>query len=122
MVKSIIIVGLGGMIGSIARYLAVLWLTRDGSHFPFGTFAVNIAGCLAVGLLAGLLERYDLAEEWRSFLVIGICAGFTTFSAFAIENVRLLQEREYLTFVLYTGLSFVLGLLATVAGLWITHK
>ena len=122
MMKNVILVGIGGMLGSIARYLAVVYITdRTSSRFPLGTFSVNIVGCLLIGVIAGLSERFNLLPEYRVFLSAGICAGFTTFSSFAFENVRLLQDKDHLTFVLYTVSSLVLGIVAIVVGLVLTR-
>ena len=122
MFRNIILVGIGGMIGSIARYLAVVFITdKTQASFPFGTITVNSLGCLVIGVIAGLSERFNLLPEYRVFLAAGICAGFTTFSSFAFENVRLLQDKDYLTFFLYTVLSFLLGLAATILGLALTR-
>lgn len=122
MFRNILIVGIGGFIGSVARYLAVVYLTEKASvRFPIGTFAVNILGCLLIGILAGLSERYAILPEWRLFFATGVCAGFTTFSSFAFENVRLLQDKDYLTFVLYTVASFAVGIAATIAGMVLTR-
>lgn len=120
--RSIIFVGIGGMLGSIARYLAALFLTKTiPSAFPYGTFAVNVAGCLAIGVIYGLSERFDwVASDLRLFLATGFCGGFTTFSSFAYENIQLLQDKDYLTFAAYSGLSFALGLAAAFAGLSLT--
>jgi fluoride exporter len=78
---------------------------------------VNIAGCLFIGILLGLSQKGDLlTPEWRIFLTVGFCGGFTTFSTFAAENLALLKDCNYLYFALYAGLSLFLGLLATYLG------
>lgn len=119
MKKYIILIGIGGMAGSIARYLTATYFARlFPSHFPYGTFAVNMIGCLVIGLVFGLSARYNwFTDDWRIFLATGFCGGYTTFSAFAIENVQLLQNSQYGTFALYSFASFALGLLAVFAGL-----
>lgn len=124
MTTNIILVGIGAMLGSILRYLATHFIQATvPSAFPYGTFAVNILGCLLIGIVFGLSERYEwLSPELRVFLAVGFCGGFTTFSAFAYENIVLLQEKDYLTFALYSVLSFVLCLLAALAGLAITRS
>lgn len=121
--RTIIFVGIGGMLGSIARYLAAFFLTKAiPSTFPYGTFAVNVVGCLIIGAVFGLSQRYDwLTPEWRLFLATGFCGGFTTFSSFAYENIVLLQDRDYLTFAAYAALSFVVCLAATFVGLILTR-
>ena len=121
--RTIILVGTGGMLGSIARYFAAVILTRAiPSAFPYGTFAVNILGCLIIGVVYGCAQRFDwLTPEWRLFLATGFCGGFTTFSSFAYENIVLLQDRDYLTFAAYAVLSFVVCLAATFLGLFVTR-
>ncbi|MGC3944376.1 MAG: fluoride efflux transporter CrcB [Chryseolinea sp.] len=117
--KTVVLVGVGGFIGSIARYLTTLYFNKVvPPPFPFGTFVVNIIGCLLIGIFFGASERFNwLNSEWRIFLTTGICGGFTTFSAFAYENVRLLQSENYLTFAMYAAASFVVCLLATFGGI-----
>ncbi|WAC21443.1 fluoride efflux transporter CrcB [Luteolibacter sp. SL250] len=117
--KQALIVGLGGAIGSIARWaLGGAILHRlPNLKFPLGTFAVNITGCLIIGIIAGLAERRGmLSPDARLFLMTGLCGGFTTFSAFANENVFLLRRGETVTALLYIGGSIIVGLLAVWAG------
>ena len=117
--RNILLVGLGGLIGSIARYLvAVLFAGQFASSFPFATFAVNIVGCFLIGILFALSDRGNfLSPEWRIFLTTGFCGGFTTFSAFSLESIRLVQNGEFLYLSLYVILSVVLGLAATYLGI-----
>ena len=118
--KSILLVGLGGFIGSVARYKLgglVLHLTAQ-ERFPYSTFAVNILGCLVIGLLAGLTERYELfGPGTRLFLFTGLLGGFTTFSAFGLDALLLLRRGEFLVAALYAGASVVLGITAVWLGL-----
>ena len=122
MYRILFIVGLGGAIGSILRYLASVYLSKLVAHaFPLGTFVVNISGCLVIGVVFGLSERFEwFSPEWRLFLATGICGGFTTFSTFAYENIQLLQNGDYKTFFIYSLLSFVFGLLAVLVGMSLT--
>ena len=117
--RNVLIVAVGSMLGGVARYLCAVGIPRGAvSSFPYGTFAVNISGCLAIGLVYGLAERFDwFSADLRLFLATGFCGGFTTFSAFAYENIELLQDKDYLTFAAYSGLSFLLGLGAAYLGL-----
>ncbi len=119
MIKLIFLIGAGGFLGTVSRFLASRWFTvYFPSAFPFGTFAVNIVGCLLIGIIYGITEKGNLlTDEWRLFLTVGFCGGFTTFSAFAAENVALLRDTEYFNFFLYTGSSIFIGLLATYAGI-----
>src|SRR5881409_1720985 len=96
--RSILLVGLGGFVGSVARYVvAVFFAGLASSAFPFATFTVNVVGCFLIGILFALSERGDiLTPEWRIFLTTGFCGGFTTFSTFSYESIRLLQDGELL--------------------------
>jgi len=114
-----ILVSLGGAIGSFARYVIATWFTKLlPSAFPSGTFAVNVVGCLVIGIAYGLSERYGwFTPDMRLFIATGICGGFTTFSSFAYENIKLLQEGNYLTFAMYSLVSYVVGLFSAFGGL-----
>lgn len=115
-----LIVGLGGFLGAIARYkLGAAVMHGSGVvRFPLGTFAVNVAGCLAIGLLAGAVARYHvLGTEARLFLFTGVLGGFTTFSAFGLETVELLRRGELAMASLYAGGSVAAGLAAVWVGL-----
>lgn len=118
MFKLILLAGTGGFIGSVARFLSSRYITEQFlTSFPLGTLVVNISGCFLIGLLYGLSERGNLlSEEWRIFLTVGFCGGYTTFSSFTHENLTLIRDGAFLYFALYTGLSVVLGLLATFLG------
>lgn len=117
--KQILLVGLGGAFGSIARYLigGAMLHRFPNLKFPLGTFTVNILGCLAIGLLAGLAEKRGvLSAEARLFLITGVCGGFTTFSAFANENLFLIRRSDAPLAMLYITASVVLGLIAVWIG------
>lgn len=122
MIRTLLLVGTGGFLGSISRYLASRFLQNTiPSSFPYGTFFVNIAGCLLIGIIYGLSERSSLLTPgWKLFLAAGFCGGFTTFSTFANENLALLRDGEFFYFFLYTGLSVFLGIAATFFGVLIT--
>ena len=122
MIKTVILVGAGGFIGSVSRYLLSRMMQSNFPHaFPFGTFTVNILGCLLIGLIYGLSEKSpSFTIGWRLFLAAGFCGGFTTFSTFANENLALLRDGEFFYFFIYTGLSVFLGIAATFFGVTIT--
>jgi CrcB protein len=115
----ILLVGLGGSLGSIARYVAVKTLdSRLNSGFPWGTMSVNIIGSFIIGFVyAAILRKTGGSENWGLFLGAGFCGGFTTFSAFAYENISLLDQRMIVSSILYITASIVLGLLAVAAGM-----
>ena len=121
---NILLVGLGGFIGSVARYKLggwVLHLTVQ-EKFPFGTFAVNVAGRLVAGVLAGLVEKHDLfSAETRLFLFTGLLGGFTTFSAFGLETMFLLRRGEPWVAAIYAGASVLLGVIAVWLGIKIVY-
>lgn len=120
--RTFLLVGLGGFIGGIARYGMSLGFSRIlPLNYPYGTFTVNILGCFLIGIFFGLSEKFEwMTDEWRIFLTIGLCGGFTTFSAFVFENLSMLQNSNYTGFFLYSAGSFLLGLLAVWGGLTLT--
>lgn len=118
MLKSVLIAGAGGFLGSALRFIISRYIqfTVD-SVFPWGTFIVNIAGSFMLGIFLGISEKAGLmSPEWRIFFTIGICGGFTTFSSFSNEAFILLQNKELLRFAGYAGFSFFLGLGAVFLG------
>lgn len=120
MIKNILLVGLGGGIGSILRYLTSYFTIKSyNGSFPLSTFIVNVTGCFLIGILMGFLVKSNtLQEELRLLLTVGFCGGFTTFSAFSYENLKLWQDGNYLVLFSYVCLSVVLG----VAMVWLGHK
>jgi len=116
--RDIFIIGVGGFLGAIARYLVSIFIgQRWGAGFPMGTFVVNITGCLLIGFLMPLLtERFLLSPQWRIFLVIGFLGAYTTFSTFAYETNALIEDREWLFAGLNASLSVFLGLSALKIG------
>ncbi|MDR2466244.1 MAG: fluoride efflux transporter CrcB [Prevotellaceae bacterium] len=119
MIKELLLVGLGGGAGSAARYLCSTALGRICTGaFPGSTFAVNAAGCLLMGLLFGLSEKsISMNGEMKLLLATGFCGGYTTFSAFSAENVKLLQEGRFALAFLYASTSVLAGLTAFAAGI-----
>jgi len=118
MLKSILIAGSGGFIGTVLRYLCSRYFQENTfSLFPWGTFTVNIVGSLLIGIFYGMSERGNLlSADVRIFLTVGICGGFTTFSSLSNDAFILLQEKEWLKLSLYASLSFFLGLVAVYIG------
>ncbi len=114
MFKAMLIAGLGGFIGTCLRYLTGKFahLLAPAAIFPWGTFAVNVAGSLLIGLFFGLAEKaHLLSPAMNLFLITGFCGGFTTFSSFSDDLYLLLQQRHGDCFLLYLILSFALGVL-----------
>jgi len=118
MLKSLLIAGTGGFIGTVLRFLVSRYFQENTfSLFPWGTFTVNIIGSLLIGVFYGMSERGNLlSPEIRIFLTVGICGGFTTFSSLTNDAFMLLQEKEWLKVSLYASLSFFLGLVAVYLG------
>lgn len=118
MIKNIFLVGIGGMTGSILRYL--IYLAFGNTSFPIATLFINIAGSFAIGAIAGYATRNIEFETWRLLLATGVCGGFTTYSAFSIECVQLVQQNRNIAALSYAVLSLCFGLLAAVGGYIIT--
>lgn len=122
MLKSILLIGAGGAVGSIFRYVLSLFIGKfANSNFPWPTLIINILGCLLIGVLMGIFARDEVAyRDLKLLLVTGLCGGFTTFSAFAFENVQMLQNGNYLNAVLYMIASVVVCLFAVIGGLYLS--
>ena len=117
MSHSWVLVGVGGGLGAVGRYALQQYVQgRWPLAWPVGTGVVNAAGCLLAGLLLGLLERHALGAAWRLLLLTGVCGGFTTFSAFALENVALLRTGHVALAAAYAGGSVAVGVLLAAAG------
>lgn len=112
MIKTLFLIGLGGGIGSVLRYLTSVVIEKYyATVFPLATLIINIFGCLLIGIIMGVLEKNqvtDSAMKW--LLVTGFCGGFTTFSAFGYENIRLLQNGNIFLPFVYISCSIILGL------------
>ncbi len=121
MLKNFLLVGFGGALGSMLRYGASVLLNHK--WFPWATLAVNILGCFVIGVVFALSIRQEpLAGSWKLFLASGLCGGFTTFSAFSLENMGLLQSGKYGAAMAYTAASILLGIAATFAGYQLAVK
>ena len=110
----------GGGLGACARYALSTWVMQlvVPGRFPWGTFIVNVLGCLVAGLLLALGDKLQLlSAEVRLFLFTGILCGFTTFSAFGVETIHLLRRDEITIALAYVGLSVLCGL----AALWLAY-
>lgn len=119
--KQILLVFIGGGIGSATRFGIGRLLKNTIGTFPIGTFFVNIVGCLLIGVLMGWgLKNQNINENQTLLLITGFCGGFTTFSAFAAENQFFLKNGEFTHFLTYTLASLILGILAVIFGLFIS--
>ncbi|MCF6132552.1 fluoride efflux transporter CrcB [Flavobacterium wongokense] len=123
MIKTIIYIAIGGAIGSVLRFLMSVFVAKFWSNqFPLATFITNFIGCLLIGFFIGILTKNQLEDSnLKWFLVTGFCGGFTTFSAFGMENYNLLQSNNSLMAFGYIALSVVLGLLAVWFGLLLSR-
>ncbi len=113
----VLLVGCGGFLGSVGRYLVGGWVQAFmATSFPWGTLTVNSVGSLLLGLVLALsLERGWIGVEWRLFLAMGLCGGFTTMSAFGFETYSFLREGSYFLAAMNVAANFV----AAVVGVWI---
>jgi CrcB protein len=111
---NIVIIGIGGALGAVARYGIGLWIgQRWGRSFPLGTFVINVSGSFLIGLLMTLLaERFTVNPQWRLLLVVGFLGAYTTFSTFEYETGALLKDGEWTFAMLNVILSVVAGFIA----------
>ncbi|PJZ25767.1 camphor resistance protein CrcB [Leptospira hartskeerlii] len=116
---NLLIVGLGGFLGSVCRYAISQTIAKESGLFPISTFAVNIVGSLLIGVFYGLSQG-KVSEEVRLFATVGFCGGFTTFSAFALENLKLLQSGSYFSFFAYIMLSTTVCITAVLLGVYVS--
>lgn len=122
MLKTALIIALGGGLGSTLRYFTSIFVSKYwSSNFPLATFIVNSIGCLLIGFIIGLLEKNQLSDSrLKWFLVTGICGGLTTFSAFGMENYNLFQNNNSLLAFVYIAMSIFIGLLAIWFGVFLS--
>ena len=121
--KGFLLVFLGGGLGSGLRYLVTIALNQYSKVLPFGTFTVNILGCLLIGLILGYAQKDNtITSNQTLLLVTGFCGGFTTFSAFANENLELIKNGEIFDFSMYSISSIVVGIVAVFVGLYFSKN
>lgn len=119
MLRTILLVGSGGFIGSVMRYLVQYYMEKNLiSTFPWGTLIANVAGSFIIGMVFALAEKGNLmSAEWRIFLAVGICGGFTTFSSFAYNNFTMINDKAWGSLLLNVGGNLFLGILAVYLGI-----
>ena len=121
--KSFILVFLGGGLGSGLRYLVAITMNQYSKVLPFGTFTVNMLGCLLIGLVLGYVQKENtLTSNQTLLLATGFCGGFTTFSAFASENLELIRNGELFNFSIYAIGSVFLGIVLILIGYLLVNK
>lgn len=122
MLKTILLIAAGGAIGSVFRYGTYVLVNRHfPTIFPLATFLVNIVGCFLIGLFLGLLEKHQIGGGLKWFLITGFCGGFTTFSAFGLENYSLFNSQNPMMALAYIGASVLAGLFAVWIGLTVSQ-
>ena len=117
--KQVLIVFIGGGLGTVMRFLTSKIIPYSGKGFPWSTFSANMIGCLIIGVITGYFLR-NISEnqsEWILFATVGFCGGFTTFSSFANENFLLLREDNYIIMLIYSILSVLSGILMIYLGI-----
>jgi len=117
---NILLVSIGGAIGSVGRYLGGMYVQKTFSAHPlFGTFAVNTLGCLLVGFLAGYFNYATMDKAPKALIFVGILGGFTTFSAFAFEVYSVTQEGKIMHAALYTVINVIVCISLVFVGIYL---
>lgn len=116
--QNVLIVGIGGFFGAIARYALALWIGQKwGRIFPLGTFFINISGSFLIGLIMPLFtERFMVNPQWRLFFAVGFLGAYTTFSTFEFETGGLIRDGEWALATLNVVLSVLAGFMALKLG------
>jgi len=115
---NLLLIGAGGFFGAISRYGIGQWVTglsSTANKFPYGTLAVNLVGCLLIGVAFGFISRDAIGRPMQMLLITGFLGGFTTFSTFGLDALKLIHAGSYGTAALYAGISAIVGI-AFVAG------
>jgi CrcB protein len=120
MLKSILLVAFGGGLGSVLRFLTNIIVAKNyPAKAHYATFIVNSLGCLLIGLFMGYLIKQSQNEYLKLLLITGFCGGFTTFSAFGLENYTFINSQNLTIALIYTALSVIIGILFVGLGIYI---
>lgn len=121
--KNLLLVFIGGGLGSTLRYIISKHLSSTASGIPWGTFTVNILGSFIIGLILGLAAKNSTFSHSQTLiLATGFCGGFTTFSTFAYENHMFLKSGDFFSFALYTLMSFVTGFIMVFLAMYLIKQ
>ena len=121
-IKNTLFIGCGSFIGGAARSLVSIAMKTVGKGFPWGTLAVNLVGCLVIGLLWGFFSKNSSeSSSWALFMTIGICGGFTTFSTFSKEALMMLQGGNFMSLLAYVAISVIAGIALVAAGYYLVR-
>jgi CrcB protein len=120
---NVLLVALGGGLGAAARFGVSLAVPARADAWPLATFLINVSGSLAIGILAGWLStRGESGEQWRLFLGVGVLGGFTTFSAYSLETLRMIERNDWLGASTYSIGSVLAGLVAVAIGMGLAKR
>lgn len=121
--KNLLLVFIGGGLGSVLRFLLGKYFNNLETQIPYGTFAANVLGSLVIGLILGLAAKNNaMSQQHTVLLATGFCGGFTTFSTFMYENLHFLKAGDFINLATYIAISLVAGIFAVFLGLFLAKS
>ncbi|MCS7075884.1 MAG: fluoride efflux transporter CrcB [Bacteroidia bacterium] len=122
MLNAVVLIFIGGGVGSILRYFLHTWTHSTDTVFPVATFLANVIASFLIGLLVVKIDDQILPTQYRYLLITGFCGGLSTFSTFSYENIQMFHQRQFFLSLVYTVISILVCFASTILGIWAAKK